>query len=189
MVRHFLYNQLYFNSEILSDLLKTTAYPAFNGNVYIFYSAVATFCAPSDDSHGINGMSHKYIWAMPSWRGGVAQYDCAFINLNPEIDDMCGLEVVCVLTFFSFSYNAQEYQCALIHWFSCIGTGPEFDKDKDHHIAVVHVNSIYRAMHLVPVYQTGQYISQTLTMHDTLDTFSHFYINKYVDYHAFEIAF
>lgn len=43
--------------------------------------------------------------------------------------------------------------------------------------------------HLVPVYETNQYIFRFLTMHDTLDTFSRFYINKYVDYHAFEIAF
>jgi len=199
MVRRFLYDQLYPDSEIPSDLLETTAYPAFNGNIYIFYSAVVTFRAPSD-SHGINGMRREYIRATPSWRGGAARYDCAFINSNPEIDGMCGLEVAHVLTFFSFSYNAQEYPCALIHWFSCIGTGPdettglwmvepEFDEDKDPHIAVVHVDSIYRAAHLVPVYQTGQYISRTLTMHDTLDTFSRFYVNKYVDYHAFEIAF
>ena len=199
MVRRFLYDQLYPDSEVPSYLLETTAYPAFNGKIYIFYSAVATFRAPSD-SNGVNGMRHEYIRATLSWRGGPSRYDCIFINSDPEIEGMRGLEVARVLTFFSFFYNAQEYQCALIHWFSCIGTGPdettglwmvepEFDDDKEPHLAVVHVDTIFRAAHLVPVYQTSRFIPRSLTMHDTLDTFSRFYVNKYVDYHAFEIAF
>ncbi len=174
-------------------------YPAFNGNIAIFYSAVATFRAPSD-SHGVNGMRREFIWATPSWRGGAARYDCVFINSNPELEGMLGLNVARVLTFFSFSYNAQEYQCALVHWFSHVGTGPdeimgmwvvepEFDVDEAPHLDIVHVDCIYRAAHLAPVYTTSRYTCRTLTMHDTLDIFSLFYVNKYVDYHAFEIAF
>jgi hypothetical protein len=199
MVRRFLYDQLYPNSNVASHLLETTAYPAFNGNIAIFYAAVATFRAPSD-SHGVNGMRREYIRATPSWRGGAARYDCVFLNSNPELDGMRGLDVARVLTFFSFFYNAQEYQCALIHWFSGIGTRPDettglwmvepdFDADEEPHLDIVHVDCIYRAAHLVPIYETGQYISRSLTMHNTLDTFSRFYVNKYVDYHAFEIAF
>jgi hypothetical protein len=36
MVRCFLYDQLYPDSDIPSNLLATTAYPAFNGNIAIF---------------------------------------------------------------------------------------------------------------------------------------------------------
>jgi hypothetical protein len=199
MVRRFLYDQLYPDSDIPSNLLETTAYPAFNGNIAIFYAAVATFRAPSD-SHGVKGMRREFIRATPSWRGGPAQYDCILINSNSELEGMHGLDVARVLTFFSFSYNAQEYQCALIHWFSHIGVGPdettglwrvepEFDADEEPRLDIVHVDCIYRAPHLVPIYKTNQYTSRCLTMHDTLDTFSRFYVNKYVDYHAFKIAF
>lgn len=199
MLRRFLYDQLYPDSEISSNLLETTAYPAFNGNVAIFYAAVATFRAPSD-SHGVNGMRREYIRATPSWRGGAARYDCILINSNAKLEGMCGLDVARVLTFISFSYNAQEYQCALIHWFAHIGTGPdettglwmvepEFDVDKDPHLDIIHVDCIYRAAHLTPIYKGNRYISRSITMHDTLDTFSRFYVNKYVDYHAFETAF
>jgi hypothetical protein len=121
MIRRFLYDQLYPDSEIPSNLLEMTAYPAFNGNIAIFYSALATFLAPSD-SHGVNGMCREYIRAMSSWRRGEARYDCLLLNSNPELDGMRGLDVARVLMFFSFSYFAKEHQCALIHWFSCIGT-------------------------------------------------------------------
>jgi hypothetical protein len=87
----------------------------------------------------------------------------------------------------------------LIHWFSRIGTGPdevtglwvvELDYiDGDPHLGIIHIDSIYRAAHLLPVFRTNQYISQSLMMHDSLDTFKRFYVNKFVDYHAFEIEF
>lgn len=60
MARRFLYDQLYPNSEIPSELLETTAYPAFNGKVSIFYSAVVTFRAPSD-SNGVHDMRREFI--------------------------------------------------------------------------------------------------------------------------------
>jgi len=113
---------------------------------------------------------------------------------------MRSLSVACVLVFLSFSLNNQDYQCAIIHWFSCIGlepdpdTGmwvvePEFDADENPHLAIVHIDSIYRAAHLIPVYRTSQYLLRSLTMHQTLDIFKEFYVNKFVDHHAFEIAF
>jgi hypothetical protein len=66
---------------------------------------------------------------------------------------------------------------------------PELNDDRDPHLDIVHIDCIYRAAHLVPVYEANIHISRSLMMHDTLDTFSHFDVNKYVDYHAFEIAF
>jgi hypothetical protein len=198
MVQQFLYDQLYPDSEIPSSQLEVTAYPDFGGRISIFYSAISTYRAPSDIS-GINSMRREFIRSTPSWRNGAARYDCVFLNTNPEKEGMRGLEVARVLAFFSFIFNEEEYQCALIHWFCRIKsepdehTGmwivePEFNTDEPH-IAIVHVDSIYRAAHLIPVYQTSSYISRSLTMHDTLDTFKQFYVNKFVDHHAFEIAF
>jgi hypothetical protein len=199
MIRQFLYDQLYPDSEIPSSRLEVTAYPDFNGRISIFYCATATFRAPSDIS-GVNGMRREYIRATPSWRNGAPRYDCVFLNTNPEMEGMCGLDVARVLTFFSLSFHDEEYQCALIHWFSRIGlepdqdTGmwvvePEFDDNKNAHVAIIHIDSIYRAAHLIPAYRTNRYLCRSLTMHDTLDTFKEFYVNKFVDHHAFETAF
>ena len=55
-------------------------------------------------------------------------------------------------------------------------------------LAVIHIDTIYRAAHLMPVYRTAQFIDCSLRMHNSLDTFSLFYINKFADHNAFEIA-
>jgi len=200
MIRRFLYDQLYPDSKLPSSQLETTAFPTFNnGVVSIFYSATATFRAPSDIS-GINGMCREYIRATPSWRQEAARYDCVFVNSVPEFQGMSGFEIARVLTFFSVVHDGVEYQCALIHWFSCVGTGPDentgfwivepdFGDDEKPYIAIIHVDSIFRAAHLLPVYRTNSYTKRSLTMHNTLDTFKQFYVNRFVDYHAFEIAF
>jgi len=199
MIRRFLYDQLYPDSVLPSSQLETTAYPNFDGRISIFYSATATFRAPSDIS-GINGMHREYIRATPSWRQEAARYDCIFVNSAEESEGMLGLAIARVLAFFSIVHSEQEYQCALIHWFSCCGTGPDentglwivdpdFDDDGGPYLDIIHVDSIYRAAHLLPVFRTNEYISRSLTMHDTLDIFKRFYVNKFIDYHAFEIAF
>ena len=203
MVRRFLYDQLYPNSPIPSYQLEVTAYPNFDGRIFIFYSATATFRAPSDIS-GINGMHREFIRATPSWRQGPARYDCIFVNSadDTEAESTHRLEIARVMAFFSIvqAHKEDEYQCALIHWFSRPDTEPdedtglwvvepESDDDGNPHLAIVHVDSIYRAAHLLPVYQTNQFTSRSLTMHNTLDFFKLFYVNKFVDYHAFAIAF
>jgi len=197
MVRHFLYDQLYPNSVIPSSELSIHALPEFYGKVSIFYNATATFRAPSDFS-GIRSMRREYIRATPAWRNGRPRYDMVFLNSDPSQEGMRGLEVARVMIFFSFVHEGKQYPCALIHWFSRIGeepdedTGlwvvkPEFYDNGKPHIAIIHVDTICRAAHLIPVYPS-QFIRRSLTMHDTLDVFREFYVNKFVDYHAFQIA-
>ena len=53
--------------------------------------------------------------------------------------------------------------------------------------SVIHVDTIIRAAHLLPIFGT-EFIPETLTFHDTLDSFHGFYVNRFVDHHAFEIA-
>ena len=53
---------------------------------------------------------------------------------------------------------------------------------------IIHLNMIIRASHLIPVFGP-QHVSKTLSFTDTLDAFFSFYVNKYVNHHAFEIAF
>ena len=111
---------------------------------------------------------------------------------------MRGLEIARVLSFFSIIHEGKSYQCALVHWFSHVETKPdedtglwvvrpEFNNNDKLNVAIVHVDTIFRAAHLIPVYQSSQFIRRSMTMHDTLDVFNEFYVNKFVDYHAFQI--
>ncbi|KAF8220424.1 hypothetical protein L208DRAFT_1333809 [Tricholoma matsutake] len=55
-------------------------------------------------------------------------------------------------------------------------------------VSIIHLDTIVRASHLLPVF-SEEHVYKTLSFTDTLDTFTRFYINKYADHQAFEIAF
>ena len=64
---------------------------------------------------------------------------------------------------------------------------PDVDEHGDPNLAIVHVDSIFRIVHLLPIHQTNMFISRDITMHNLLDHFDEFYINRFADYHAFEV--
>jgi hypothetical protein len=123
-----------------------------------------------------------------------------FLNSNPDLDGMRGLDVVRVLLLFSFrSTHGQLYPCALVRWYSRIGddpdedTGmwvvqPELDEDGQPVVSVIHLDCIVRAAHLIGVYGED-FIPKDLEFYESLDSFISFYINKFGDHHAFAIAF
>jgi hypothetical protein len=195
LVQKFLYDQLNLNPVIPSSEMIEDVYPVIEGKISVFNSALATFHAPSDIS-GITGMRREYIRATPSWRKGPARYDCVLINSEPNIDGTRGFEIARVFLFFSFSYEDKEYPCALIQWYSFVDTEldedtgcwvvePDLMDDGSPHLAVVHIDCIFRAAHLIPVTRTSQFVDRTVTMHNSLDRFRLFYLNKFVDHHAF----
>ena len=65
---------------------------------------------------------------------------------------------------------------------------PDIYQDGKPNLAIVHLNSVLQAAHLIPAYHTSDFVKQSLTMHDILDEFKFFYVNKFVDHHAFNIA-
>ena len=82
---------------------------------------------------------------------------------------MRGLEVACVFLFFSFMHQGTCYPCALVQWFSFISdepdaeTGywmmePDVHQDGQPYLAVIHLDSIFRAAHLVPAYRTSDFV-------------------------------
>jgi hypothetical protein len=165
--------------------------------ISVFASAAANYYAPSDPS-GVCGMRKEHIRASPSWRQGPARYDCAFVNSKPGLDAMRGLSIVRILLFFSFVFDDKTYPCALAHRFSLVAeepdedTGmwvvqPEVEDDGSPTISVVHLDYIFRAAHLLPIY--GDDPIDSISPHESLDTFPAFYVNKYIDHHAFQIAF
>jgi hypothetical protein len=196
LLRRFLYDQLYPDSTITSRFVFPESLPVIDGRIEVFNSAIAAFRAPSDVS-GITGMRREHIRAMPSWRNGPARYDTVLINSNPDAEGIYGFEIARILLFFAFRYQEMHYPCALVHWFSIVGdepdedTGfstvePDFTDDGSPRIAIVHIDSIYRAVHLLAAHRDSQFINRALTMHSTLDKFKTFYVNKYADHHAFD---
>jgi hypothetical protein len=74
-----------------------------------------------------------------------------------------GLHAAYVLAFMSLKVSGVIYPCALVTWFSAVGDEPcldigmwmmvpDLDADGKCEISVIHLNSILRAAHLIPVY-------------------------------------
>ncbi|KAG1897029.1 uncharacterized protein F5891DRAFT_1130081 [Suillus fuscotomentosus] len=148
-----------------------------DGRVDVFNSAVATFRAPSDIC-GVNAMQRQRIHSCRSWYNGPARHDCVFAEKDPSLPGFQGL------------YVAQLYPCAL----PCKSTGmwmvePELDDDSGEWlVSVIHLDSIMRAAHLIGVYGS-QDIPHHLKHTDSLVAFSAYYVNKFSDYHAYEITY
>ncbi|KAG1907604.1 uncharacterized protein F5891DRAFT_1124515 [Suillus fuscotomentosus] len=173
------------------DLMDVSLCPDFNGRVHVFSSAVASFYAPSDIC-GVNGMLRHIIRSTPTWCNGPARHDCVFVEHDPTLQGFKSLYVAQVILFFSFYFWGVDYPCALVRWFETIGDQPhpntEFDANGQRLISVIHLDTILRPAHLIPVYG-NDYIDHDMQHSDSLLAFVAFYVNKFSDYHAFEIAF
>ncbi|KAJ6545870.1 hypothetical protein DFH09DRAFT_927614 [Mycena vulgaris] len=167
-------------------------------SVKVFPSAIAKFYAPSDQS-GIRGMLHERIRAVRSWRGGAPRYDCVFVEGDPDLPGFRGLLAARVLLFMSFKHRGVTYPCALVTWFSTIGDDPcpdvgmwmvepDVDRRGRRVMDIIHIDTILRGAHLIGIYGDS-FLPRHFKYSDTLDRFKAFYINKYADHHAHEIAF
>ncbi|KAJ8586800.1 hypothetical protein M405DRAFT_822808 [Rhizopogon salebrosus TDB-379] len=65
---------------------------------------------------------------------------------------------------------------------------PAYNANHSPNLSIIHIDAIYRAAHLIPVYG-GQFVSRDLKFYHSYDSFRTYYVNKYADHHAFEIAF
>jgi hypothetical protein len=146
-------------------------------------------------------MYNECIRAVKSWRNGAARHDCVLTETGPDTPGMAGLDIARVCLFFSCTFNGVKYPCALVDWFSRVGnsadprTGmwviePDYTAEGAPLTAVIHLDTIIQAAHLLPVFKNEpQLVSRDICFSDTLDKFQTFYVNKYIDHHAFEIAF
>ncbi|OSC97902.1 hypothetical protein PYCCODRAFT_1376275, partial [Trametes coccinea BRFM310] len=198
LVARFLYQQSHPHDELPED---EDLPPCPNSRVRVFHSAVATFYAPSDPS-GVGGMRREHIRATPSWRKGPPRYDCVFIGKDPNAPGFRSLHAARARLFFSIQDacgSSQWVPCALVEWFSPVGDAPDEDTrlwvvEPDYDINgqrgrdVVHLQTLLRAAHLIPVFGEDP-IPPQLRQHESLDSFRAFYINKFADHHAHEIAF
>ncbi|KAK7684223.1 hypothetical protein QCA50_012547 [Cerrena zonata] len=171
--------------------------PHIARRVHVLHSAGATFYAPSDPSR-TGGMRREHIRATPTWRKGPSRYDCVFISANGE-DGFRGLHVARVRLFFRFRVDNQTHECALVEWFSHYGnepdeeTGlwivtPDFDADGSRTQSVIHTDCIVRGAHLIPVFG-ADHIPFNFPFSASLDSFRAYYVNRFIDYHAFETIY
>lgn len=198
LVQHFLHDQLHPDSELPGCDTDPTLLPNPESAVAVFPSAIATFFAPSDVS-GICGMYRQRIRATPLWRRGdipAPRYDTVFVSTGSEADGFLRTHVARVKLFFSFNHEDIEYPCALVEWFERVAdvpeeeTGmwlvqPELTSQDTRHASVIHLDTILRGAHLLP-YFGDQFVPGEFHYSTTLDNFRYFYVNKYIDYHAFE---
>ncbi|KAH7912047.1 hypothetical protein BJ138DRAFT_1135015 [Hygrophoropsis aurantiaca] len=199
LIRWFLFAQLFPNDPRNPEDVPTATCPRHEGKVQVFNSASATFYAPSDPS-GIGGMRREQIRSCPIWRNSYQRLDCVFVNTNSALEGMRGLEVARVLCFFSFKYEHEIFPCAVVHWFDKFSDEPDEDTGMwivrpsvradggSRNIAVIHIDTIYRAAHLIPVFGP-EFVPHSIKFYHTYDAFRAFYVNKFADHHAFEIAF
>ncbi|KAG1734391.1 uncharacterized protein EDB91DRAFT_1238421 [Suillus paluster] len=196
LVQDFLIKQLYPELDPCTSPKNIMDCPRYEGQIRVYNSTVSTFFALSDLS-GIGGMKHEYIRVSPNWRQGYARKDCVFIITDPNAHRMLGMDVARVLTFFSFRLRDRYYPCAVVRWFNRVDDTPDNETglwmvepssiENCAHFAVIHIESIFRSAHLIPVYGTEP-LPSVIKFHHTLDIFTLFYVNKYTDHHAFEIT-
>ena len=64
---------------------------------------------------------------------------------------------------------------------------PGYNACHQPYISVINIDTIHCAAHLIPVYGT-QEIPPKIGLHHSYGVFCAYYVNKYADHHAFEIA-
>ncbi|KAG2126445.1 hypothetical protein BD769DRAFT_1628445 [Suillus cothurnatus] len=161
----FLYDQIYADDH--------------HSSADVFNLAAVTFIAPSDPS-GITGMRCEHLRAVPSWRNGPGRFDCAFINTDDRQDRILSMDVVQIFCFFSFTFTNNEATGMYM-------VAPSFGKDGSPNMSIIHIDSIVRGAHLLPIFGT-QFVPWDLRFHHSLDIFRGFYINRFIDHHSFELA-
>ncbi|KAF8869899.1 hypothetical protein CPB85DRAFT_1446504 [Mucidula mucida] len=160
----------------LPDLARRFLYDQLRLDVYVFHSAVASFYAPSDIS-GIRGMKREQIRSTPSWRDHHAHRDCALVVTDPAQPGFAGLSVVRVFLLFSFTHGSRTFPCALVQWYKKHGTRPDATTGmwvvKPEHypggrpvLSVIHLETLIRAAHLLPMFVLEQSLKRLHSRQD-----------------------
>jgi hypothetical protein len=195
LIRRFLFDQINPNSPIPSSQIPLDSCPSFNGRIDSFLSAVARFYAPSDLC-GAGGMYRERIRANPNWHQQYPRYDTVFVVTDSDLQGMQGMVVGRVLLFFSVTHRDSYYPCALVHWYSPVGNGPdedtgmwvvrpELERNGRKSLAVIHLDCIARGAHLLPVHGSA-FLPHDFHFSYSLDAFRSFFVNRFVDHHTHE---
>ncbi|KAG2059973.1 hypothetical protein BDR06DRAFT_1062827 [Suillus hirtellus] len=188
LVRCFLFKQSNLEDARDPTEVPLLEFPHYRSRISVFNSASSTFHAPSNLS-GIGGMKCKHICACPLWRNECARNDCMFVITDSNAHGMLGMDV---------ARHGRPIPCTVVRWFNQVGNAPDpdtgmwmvkpaFSAQNTPHFMIIHIDTIFRAAHLLPVFGTVP-LSPSIKFHHVLDIFKLFYVNKFADHHAFEIA-
>lgn len=173
--------------------------PEFEGvRIKVYSSAMSTFCAPSDPS-GMTGLRREFIRATSQWRGRKTRFDTVFVSKRNGLQGILGMEIARVRLFLSFKIGKEVHSCAAVHWYGRTDDEPDDDtgmwivkpryhgrRNRSPLCSVIDVHTVIRAAHLVGV-TLDERVSQGLLSEQALDVFKTFFVNKYIDHHAFEL--
>ena len=109
---------------------------------------------------------------------------------------MEGMVVARVHLFISFCYRHVDYSCALVNWFVRDDDECEHDKRlwtvslEEHEgqptFDIIDVRMIACAAHLIPVFGSDP-IPSNIQHYNSLDHYKYFFVNAFIDYHAYEL--
>jgi len=147
-------------------------------------------------------MYQEVIQSTPFWpKGDIPgpHWDCVFVDVgNSEELGMKGLLVARIHLFFKFSYGSIDYPCTLVRWYSMSNepdpvTGfwvvwPESTRWGVRHMGVIHLDSIIQGAHLLPRFPSDAPVYREINYMNTLNLYTSFYVNKFIDHHVFEIV-
>ncbi|KAH8976953.1 hypothetical protein EDB86DRAFT_3068202 [Lactarius hatsudake] len=110
---------------------------------------------------------------------GVSLFNSASsIFLAPS--DLCGIHVL--VWWYTLSDSSGHRDEVTGMWL----VEREYNRDQKPHLAVMHINTLFCAVHLLP-YFSQELVRKGFSYTDTLDSYAIFYVNKYADHHSFKI--
>ena len=199
LIRQFLFDQAHLQDPDapLGMDVPLAQCPSFESRISVYHTMTAVFYSPSDPS-SLRGMHRECIQSNPHWRKHLPRHDTVFVERDPTRLGIRRFDIVRVLALFSFVYLGVFYPCALVRWFTYLAdepdevmgmwvVRPDHNADGSPAIGVIHLDSVLRGAHLMPVFGDNL-MPIGLRPEHSLDAFQAFYINKYIDYHAFEIT-
>jgi len=186
------------NSSDSDSDLSLVDLPPFTNIIWLHALASSFFFAPSDPS-GLHGMQKEQIRSTYEWWGGRKHHDCVLINTGGDPSSpLSGYSVACVLIFLSFTHAGERFPCALVWWYTPSDASDCRDNDtgmwlveqefkgSEPHISVVHTDTIFHAVHLLPFFGKDK-VPFDLSNENSLDYYNRFYVNRFADHHSFEI--
>jgi hypothetical protein len=197
-IRRFLYKQQHPETDLPDNNINLHDCPRFSGKFSVFDSAIATYYLPSD-TLGQAGHFQERIRATPTRSNGtstVPRYDCVLVATDATSTSFSSMQVARTRLFFSVNHLNTTIPCVLVDWFTPVGahpdpvTGlwvvkPEYTANNRHQSSVIHLDTVLCGIHLLPVHKK-HVVAHTHHYSRSLDHYRRFYVNKYIDYHAFE---
>ena len=158
-------------------------------------SASAVVYAPNKRA-GFHGMHREIIRSTPVWYNDFPRYDTVLVTVDPERWGMTHYCVARVRRLLSILYDDILYHCALVlvQWFTTDGGGPDQatrmwkvrpeEVDGERVTSIIALSAIFRACHLMPVFGRT-FLPSAFHFSESLDVFKAYFVNCYIDYHAY----